>query len=523
MARTVALALALLTMLVGEAQATTFRVVVIPGLDAEGLAQLEDIGAVGLLVPSAGPETSAELARAALVRGEVRNSLREGLPEGRPLISVETSTSLPAGPAIVLALPQGGEQPNDRRYPIAIIGGGFEGLLVSDSTRIPGVVSIADVAPTALGQDDGLTWQVETGASAELIDLDRRISENNDSRLPATLLAAALILVLSFVWPRAALLGFAAGLAANLVLGVAGISEPWVVLVVVGLAVGAGAPLLAAVLRSGLAVGAALVAVLAAYLVVLGIDGPSVALSPFGPTQNARFYGISNLLETLFLVPAFAGAALLVRRFGAAAFGGVALLAFVLVAGSRFGADGGGAIVLVAGFAVLAVLLANARPRAFALAGPVGLGVVALLVALDAATGGSSHVTRALEGGPGGLASDLTDRIGLSFARLGANPVVAVIVALGVATLALLVARTLRADSPLAARAAPLALAAAVAVSLVVNDSPNDVVLGGLVGYLAVERGMLPRRCAARSWSSRLRSSWPVAAAARPSRPFRRP
>jgi hypothetical protein len=422
----------------------------------------------------------------------------------------------------VVALPIGGEQPNDRRYPIAVIGGGFEGLLVSDSTRIPGLVSIADIAPTALGRGDGLTWQAADDPAAELIALDRRIKQNNDSRLPAMLIAAGLILVLAIVWPHAALLGFAAGLAANIVLGVAGVSEPWVVLVVIGLAVAAGAPLLAAVLRSGFAVGLALVSVLAAYLVVLGVDGPSVALSPFGPTQNARFYGISNLLETLFLVPALAGAALLTRRFGATAFGIVALLAFVLVAGSRFGADGGGAIVLAAGFAVLAVLLANARPRAFALAGAAGLGVVALLVALDAATGGSSHVTRALEGGPGGLASDLADRIGLSFARLAANPAVAIVVAIGVVVLALLVARTLRADSPLADRAAALAVAAAVAVSLVVNDSPNDVVLGGLVGYLAVERGMLPRRCAARSWYSRLRSSWPAAAAARPSRPSRR-
>jgi hypothetical protein len=515
--------LAFFTMLVGEAQATTFQVVVVPGLTVQQLAQLVERGAVGLLVPGAGPETSAELARAALVRGEVRNSLRDGVSESPPLISVATSASLPTGPAIVLALPEGGEQPNDRRYPIAVIGAGFDGLLVSDSTRIPGLASIADIAPTALGREDGLTWQAEGDAAARLLDLDRRISENNDSRLPATLIAAGLILALAFLWPRAALLGFVAGLAANLVLGVASVSEPWVVLGVIGVAVAVGAPLLASVLRSGLAVGAALVAVLAAYLVVLGVDGPSVALSPLGPTQNARFYGISNLLETLFLVPAFAGAALLARRFGAPAFGVVALLVLVLVAGSRFGADGGGAIVLAAGFTVLAVLLANARPRAFALAGAAGIGVVALIVALDAATGGSSHVTRALESGPRGLASDLADRIGLSFARLAANPTVAVLVALGVGLLGLLVARTLRRDSPLADRAAPLALAAAVAASLIVNDSPNDVVLGGLVGYLAVERGMLPRRCAARSSSSRLRSSWPVAAAARPSRLFRKP
>ena len=43
---------------------------------------------------------------------------------------------------------------------------------------------------------------------------------------------------------------------------------------------------------------------LAAYLLVLGFDPESVALSPFGPSQAGRFYGVSNLLETMLLVPA---------------------------------------------------------------------------------------------------------------------------------------------------------------------------------------------------------------------------
>jgi hypothetical protein len=519
MARAFALAVALLLMLGGEAQATTFKVVVVPTLELEGL---ED-AAVGLLVPGAGPKTSAERARAALVRGEVRNSLRGEPPEGDPLISVESSTFVPQPPVIVLVLPEGGEQPNDRRYPIAVIGGGFNGLLVSDSTRIPGLVSIADVAPTALGRDDGLTWEEADDPVAELRALDRRISENNDSRLAATLIAAGLILLFAFVFPRAALLGFAAGLAANLVLGVAGVSEPWLVLVVIGLAVAIGAPALALVLRSGLAVGAALVGVLAAYLVVLGVDGPSVALSPLGPTQNARFYGISNLLGTLFLVPALAGAAFLARRFGPAGFAFVAALALVLVAGSRFGADGGGAIVLAAGFAVLAVLLARARPRALAAAGAAALALVAIFVALDAATGGSSHVTRALEDGPAGLLGDLAERVELSLARLADNAFVAILVVVGIGLLVFLVTRSLRSRAPLEERAPQLALAAAIAVSLVVNDSPNDVILGGVVGFLAVERGMLPRRWVALSWFSRLHSRWPVAAAARASRRSPRP
>jgi hypothetical protein len=523
MARTLAVALAFLTMLVGEAQATTFRVVVVSGLELFDLEGLEERGAVGLLVPGAGPETSATLARAALVRGAVRNSLRDGLPEGRPLISVESASEVPEGDVIVLALPDSGRQANDRRYPVAVLGAGFEGLLVSDSTRIPGLVSIADIAPTALGREDGLTSRPSDDPLGELVAVDRRIADSNDARLPATLLAALLILVFAFVWPRAALLGFATGLAANLVLGLAGVSEPWIVLVAVGLAVGVGSPLLALVLGSGFAVGTALVAVLVAYLVVLGVDGPSVALSPFGPTQNARFYGISNLLGTFFLVPALAGAALLSRRFGAAGFAFVAVIALLLVAGSRFGADGGGAIVLAVGFATLGVLLARAGPRVIALAGAASLALVAAFVAVDAATGGSSHVTRAFEDGPGGLASDLAERVELSLARLGDNYLVAALVATGVAVLVFLVAKTLRSESPLAGRATPLALAAAIATSLIVNDSPNDVVLGGVVGYLAVERGMLSCRCVARSWYSRLRSPWPAAAAARPSRPPPRP
>ena len=126
---------------------------------------------------------------------------------------------------------------------------------------------------------------------------------------------------------------------------------------VIGFAIAVGAPLLARVAQSAEAVGFILVGVVLAYLVALGLDGASVALSPLGPTQNSRFYGVSNLLETLLLVPALAGAALLTRRFGWPAFAGVALVTLLAVAGDRFGADGGGAIVLGVG-------LRGARRRA---------------------------------------------------------------------------------------------------------------------------------------------------------------
>ncbi|MGH3013494.1 MAG: hypothetical protein ACRDNN_00950 [Gaiellaceae bacterium] len=518
MARTAALALAFLALMAGAAQATTFEVVVVPGLTLENLEEAEELGAVGLLNPGAGPETSRALAEASLVRGEVRNSLRGGGPTGPPLLET-TSGALGSadGPAIYVGLPEGGLQPNDRRYAVVVVGPGYEGLLTSDETRIPGLVSIVDIAPTALDRDGALGSEPADDAAAKLRSLDERIDELNGVRLPATILVCALVVALALMLPAAAVPGLAAALLANLLLGVVGVSGFWTVLVVLGLAVALGGPLLARALATPFALGVVLAGVLAAYLIALGVDGTTVALSPFGPTQNSRYYGLSNLLETLLLVPALAGAALLWTRLGWLGYGASALLAFVTVAGNRFGADGGGALVLAAGLAVLAVLLAGGEPRALALAVAVALVLALGLVALDAATGSSSHVTRALEDGPGGLADDLAERVELSWERATSEWYVALVVA-GLLTLfAVLVVRLLRRPEPLAARAVPLALAAAIAASLVVNDSPTDVLLVGTACYVATAAGMLsPRwRASSSSPSPFSRSPWRPAAAAK--------
>jgi hypothetical protein len=484
----------------GEAQATAFQVVVVPTLDVGAVR-----GAVGLLVPGAGPETSRALAEAALVRGEVRNSLRGGIPGGPPLIGISERSTRAA--TIFVVLPQGGLQPNDQRYPVAVVGGGFRGILTSESTRIPGLVSIADIAPTSLGRDDGLGWRPSEDPVAELAALDRKIDEHNDVRIPATLLLVAAVVALAVFVPRAALPALSLGLAANLALGLAGETRTWAVLLVIGLAATAGA-----LVRSPAALAGLCVAILAAYLIAFAVDGPGVALSPFGPSQNARFYGLSNLLETMALAPALAGAAAAGLRFGPLGFSAVALLALVTVAGNRFGADGGGAIVFVAGFVLLAAFLSR-RALLPVLVG--GAAAVGLLLAFDFATGSESHVTRAVEDGPRGLAGDLAGRVTLSFERATDRWYVGLLIAFGILLLAVLALRAARSGD----RAVPLAFAAAVAVSLVVNDSPNDVVLLGLTGFLAVERGMLPGRCAARSFSSFLPWSWPAAEAKRPSSP----
>lgn len=450
------------------AAAQELRVVVVPGLEPGDLAALTDRGAIGLLVPDAGPETSAARSRAALVRGAVRNSILGGLPTGRALLEVETATAVPTGPAIVLALPRGGLQPNDRRYPIAVLADGYRGVLTSESTRIPGLVSIVDVAPAALGQESALGSASEDDPLGALGELDRRIEANRDAKAVVLLLSLALIVAVAVFLPAAVLPAFAAVLLANLVLGAGGSTEVWIDALVLVLSVCASLLLV----RAGPLVHGLLMAeVLGAYLVAMVLDERWVALSPLGPTQNARFYGLSNLLATLLLVPALAGAVLLGRRFGIWAFIGVAALAIVTVGGSSFGADGGGAVVLLAAFFVLAAL-EHGLDRRLA----IGAGVVVALLALALAVGGSSHVTDALADGPAGLVEDLGRRLRLSFERATAGPAVALLVFGGIAAFAAL---GLRERRPLL-----VALLVALGVSLLVNDSPNDVVVGGLACYL---------------------------------------
>ena len=525
--RTLLVAALVLLVAAGPAAAATqeFRIVLVPGLGLDDLQGLADRGAVGLLVPANGPTASGEQARAALVRGELRNALLDGgVPSGAPLVSFEIAAEPPrAGPAIVLGLPSGSEQPNDRRYPIAVLGRGFHGLLTSSSSRLPGVVSIVDVAPTALGEKGGLGWKPHANAAARVIALDRLIDAKKDARLASSLLVAALAAGLTLLFPRAALLAYGTALAANLALGATETATTWIVLLAIAAAAAASVPL-AVVLKSRTAVGFVLAAVVALYLVAFAVDGAWIAYSPWGPGQAGRFYGVTNLLETMLLVPALAASALLTRRFGALGFVAVALLAFVTIAGSRFGADGGGAVVLTAGYGLLAALLAGLRGRALAVALGAAVLVAGGLVALDAATGGSSHVTRALGGGRADLASRFGDRLLISWRHITLGPGPAVAFFLSLAVLAALVVRLLASDAPLSQRALPLAFAAAIAVSLVVNDAPSDVAVAGLVGYLVCEAVMLRARCAPASCSrSSWAFSWPAAGERRLWRPRPRP
>jgi hypothetical protein len=447
--RLASLLLALLALLAAAPADAGVRVV--PPFDP---ADYADRAAVGLLVPGAGPTVTRESALAALLRGKLEHGLLGGVADGPPLLELGAA----GGPEILVSLPPPGRSENDARYTIALLGA--RGLLTSDSTRIAGLVSVTDVATGRLRvvpSDDPV---------AALETLDDRIDRNDRLRLPLTIALAALLIALALVRPALALRALLVVLAANL----------WLQPV---LALAAGIAVL--VLPLGLACGA----ILAAYLVAMGIDAETVALSPFGPSQSGRFYGVNNLLETMLLAPALVGAALL----GPAGIG-VAALAFVTIGGNRFGADGGGIVVLAAAYLVLVLRLRGHRPT-LRLAAAVAAGAVALallLLGLDAATGGSSHVTGAVGDGPAALAGDLADRIELSVRRTAAS-LGATAVVLGSLALLLVVALRARRDAVLDA------FLAGLAVSLLVNDTPGDVLgIGAAIAITLARHTPLRRR-----------------------------
>ena len=428
-------------------------------------------GATGLYVPGQGLSVSREDALERLGALPQRACGATGQCEFELFVSV---------PAL-------GEQPNDRRYEVTILGDGYRGILVSDRTRIPGLVSIGDLRDTVealeSGRDPPLEWRESAHPLEELRELDERLSDARSAQGPGTvaLTLALIALVALALLTRSALLARTALVyplaAIALALGASALQLVGPLLT--ALVVLTAAPLgLAVAARARLALVVSVF--LAGYGLVLALSPETNALMAIGPYpwSGGRFYGVNNQIETLLLGPALA-AGLLLRGWRLAA---LALLCLVVVGASETGADGGGILVFATGFAVLAALLSG-RPRAIPLA---LLGVLALALAfvgLDALAGGSSHVTDAVSGGPGELFDSFSERLERSVSIATSTVWQLTILAGGVAILVYVA--TLKPRFPVVD-----AFLVAIAVSLVVNDSPTKV-----AGYGAIVCGAL------RAWS----------------------
>jgi hypothetical protein len=238
---------------------------------------------------------------------------------------------------------------------------------------------------------------------------------------------------------------------------------------------------LARLCRNDLSLLGLFVGVLVLHLVLLSARPEWVALTPLGPTQNSRFWGIGNQLETLLLAPLLAGAALARRLFGAAGFVAFALLALVTVAGNKFGSDGGGAIVFGVAFAFLGARLLRLGARGFLTMLLAAATAVMAIVWLDLRAPGPDHLRSAFGHGLSGLTAVAANRVPLSYAPALHSWTL-------VLPLAISFAIAIRVARPRVGRDVVFALGLAVGISLLVNDSAAYVLAGGVACAAAVAR-----------------------------------
>ena len=164
------------------------------------------------------------------------------------------------------------------------------------------------------------------------------------------------------------------------------------------------------------------------------------------------------------------------------------MLAIVLAGWSRAGADGGAVVVFAAALTVLELRQRRfaLTPLRLALAATAAVAAVAAVVGLDLLLGGSDHVTRAVRRGPGSLLSDWGHRLDVSWAGATASWHSILVC---VAFLCVLAGFALRRPRPPAVDAFLVGLA----VSLLVNDTPTDVIGFGALGCATlVAWGRLP-------------------------------
>ena len=451
----------------------------------------------------------AESAPAEIVPGLLRKTLREAGTLSRFAETADASLDRPPSKGsydlvIAIARPTG---KSDEPLPIGFEGRGFAGNLTSDSTRMDGYVLSTDVAPTILerlgvevpSQMSGQAIRAEGSVDPAAIEsLVGRMDVISSRRGPVIglnvviwLAALALIALLSrgrLARPAIRLVGLSiVYLPLVLLLGAAlepgEASEQLLVLLL--------SPLLAALtllaLRGYRALAVASALTVLAYAADMIAGSPLTSLSLLGPNPGlgVRFYGIGNELEALLAVLVVAGtgaalasfAARAPRATAAATFVFVGLVAAVVFAAGRFGADVGAAIVFPVGAVAAAVAILGRGRRTSLLAivaAPVA--VLALLALIDLVSGANAHLTRSVldAGGLGDLADVAQRRLQLSAHSFGRPVLLAFLpVVAGAAALAYARRDRLRAwvrDVP-AMRAGLLGALAATLIGTLANDS----------------------------------------------------
>lgn len=395
--------------------------------DSPTITSIAAANAAGV-IPSVGNADRAQLGERLLDAQHRSDLLVAALPSGGAGLGVAATLARETPERLILLVQSPPEPARTRLLSFAAHGvEGGDGLK-SATTRRDGLVSATDFAPTILARlgvtpPAAMQGQPIEGApkmSAEQLgELNDRLALIAGRRAP---LGRSVIILGGIIIALLLLLGRLTGRFAEVskltqrVVGLAVLWLPLMLLVTAALSpsrateadVAVGGSLLLAfatdrLVRWPRALFVPVFFVVLAHgidFLLLGARLTGESLLGSNPLYGARFFGVGNELEAVISVSAVmgVGAALSdsgVRRparwFAAA---GV-LLALYLGAG-RIGADVGGVIFIGAAFGIAAIYVAKMRFTPLRVALLVLLPIVglALIAALDALTGGESHLTR---------------------------------------------------------------------------------------------------------------------------------
>lgn len=297
------------------------------------------------------------------------------------------------------------------------------GSLTTETTRTDGLVTALDVAPTVLAWLNlrspraVIGEPITTGTPRSLASLrayQARLEVLEGRRTPALLvfLGAWLALIAgSLLIGASARPGLRVGALAALWLPSTALLtaaiEPSAAIEVT-IVVGAAYALALAsdrVLAWPRAPAIPVAVMLVLYTIDLARGSPLLNLSLLSanPISGSRFYGVGNDLEAVLPVVLFAGlAAVLPQRRAtgrdAAVFASAGALLTLIIAWGRLGADAGAIFTIGGATAFATALIAPGALswRRLLLVGGAVLTALALLAALDLATGGGAHFTRSV-------------------------------------------------------------------------------------------------------------------------------
>nr|WP_231135004.1 hypothetical protein [Motilibacter deserti] len=507
------------------------------------LAAADPAGRVAYYAPSVADATSADVTRCQVTMVELGDIDARAGDRAAQVAAVDAAAArvreLRQGPATWIVLGLSGDASGETHLGLAVrhsdLAPTAPSWLDSSSTRRQAVVQLTDVTPTVLGlvgapvPDEAVGSPLEAGAPVDglgeavddLVAADdaERVVRGTQSWFWITLLGLQLVVYLLatlvlrrswgparrrvLTWTRWGALASGAVPAATFLADLvpwwrAGAPVPAIVALVAALTVAIGA-LAAAGPWRGRPLGPP-TAVAAVTALVLGLDvllGARLQLGSlmgYFPTVAGRFYGFGNQAFSLFATGAlFAAGGLAAWLLGRGpGRRGLATAAVVLVGVATLGIDGapslgadvGGVLAILPGFAVLALLVSGRRVSVVRLAAALGAAVLLLAVVglADAARPATSrtHLGRfVIEVRDGEAGGTIARKLGANLGLLTSTPLTLLLPA-AIVFVVLVLRRPARWHAPALQRAyerEPLlrptlaALLVLQAVAFAVNDS----------------------------------------------------